>query len=71
MTFGFLEGAAVTIIVSAAVRALPKPPKPCSKWQHYVYCWFYNFAHGILANWDRLHGAEDGKWRKSLDRFVS
>lgn len=38
------------LVLSAAARALPEPQPMGSR----LYLWFYNFSHGMLANFDKL-----------------
>ena len=38
------------LLFSAAARALPEPAPMGSK----LYLWFYNFAHSLLANFDKV-----------------
>ena len=45
-----LTGSAGALVLSAAARALPEPVPMGSQW----YLWFYNFAHALLANWDKV-----------------
>jgi hypothetical protein len=54
----YLEGAAIALVLSAAVRALPDPEPSGSKF----YLWVFRFSHGILANWDKFKagGKPDG-----------
>jgi hypothetical protein len=44
-----LTGSGATLIVSAAARALPEPEPMGSR----LYLFFYRFAQGLLANWDK------------------
>jgi hypothetical protein len=37
-------------VLSAAARALPEPEAMGNRF----YLWFYNFAHALLANFDKL-----------------
>lgn len=48
------EGAIGALILSAAVRALPKPMQPAVTFGQKFYLWFYNFTHGLLANLDKI-----------------
>jgi hypothetical protein len=41
--------AEVTLVVSAAVDALPAPSSSTS-----LYCWFYTFCHGVLQHTDKF-----------------
>lgn len=45
-----VDGMIVFFVLSTAVRALPEPEENGSKF----YLWFYNFTHGILANYELL-----------------
>jgi hypothetical protein len=45
-----LTGSAGALVASAAARALPQPAADGSR----VYAWFYQFAHIILANFDKV-----------------
>ena len=40
--------AVLTLLLSAAVRALPKPNGSL------FYRWFYDFTHAVLSNYDKL-----------------
>jgi len=44
----FIAGMVAAIVLSSAVRALPKPEPMGSR----LYLWFYNFTHRVLANWE-------------------
>jgi hypothetical protein len=44
-----LTGSAGALLASAAARALPQPAAGGSRF----YAWFYQFAHFILANFDK------------------
>lgn len=43
-------GSGGALVASAAVRALPTPAPMGNRF----YLWFFNFTHGMLANWDKL-----------------
>jgi len=52
-----LMGSAGALVLSAAARALPSPAASGSRF----YAWFYQFAHLLLANFDKAgigNGAE-------------
>jgi hypothetical protein len=53
--FDLLMGSAGALVLSAAARALPEPTAPGSRF----YAWFYQFAHLILANFDKVQIAND------------
>jgi hypothetical protein len=46
----WLTGGVAALVLSAAARALPDPRSNDSR----VYLWFYNFAHALLANFDKV-----------------
>jgi hypothetical protein len=50
-----LMGSAGALVLSAAARALPEPTAPGSRF----YAWFYQFAHLLLANFDKVEIAND------------
>jgi hypothetical protein len=50
-----LMGSAGALVLSAAARALPEPTPPGSRF----YAWFYQFAHLLLANFDKVEIAND------------
>lgn len=50
-----LMGSAGALVLSAAARALPEPSAPGSRF----YAWFYQFAHLILANFDKVRTGYD------------
>ena len=50
-----LMGSAGALILSAAARALPTPNPLGSRF----YLWFYQFAHILLANFDKVQIAND------------
>jgi hypothetical protein len=50
-----LMGSAGALVLSAAARALPEPAAPGSRF----YVWFYQFAHLILANFDKVEIGND------------
>jgi hypothetical protein len=50
-----LMGSAGALVLSAAARALPEPPAPRSSF----YGWFYQFAHLLLANFDKAQIGND------------
>ncbi len=43
-------GAVLTVVLSAAVRALPDPPEGGGMFYRFVF----NFAHAILSNYDKV-----------------
>ena len=43
-------GAGGALVISAAARALPAPAAMGNKF----YAWFYQFAHILLANFDKV-----------------
>lgn len=45
---GWLDGMALFWVISAAVRALPKPKESASD----LYLWFFQFTHTLLANFE-------------------
>ncbi len=45
------SGAAIALILSAAVRALPVPGTTTG-FSVAIYTWLYRFANGILSNYD-------------------
>ncbi len=47
------SGAVGAIMLSAAVRALPEPGTSGSNPFSALYGWFFRFANGVLANFDR------------------
>jgi hypothetical protein len=49
-----LTGSAGALVASAAARALPQPAADGSR----VYAWFYQFAHIILANFDKVQAGQ-------------
>jgi hypothetical protein len=49
-----LTFAALALLLSAAVRALPTPPDPPVGFCQGFYFWLFNFTHGVLANWDKV-----------------
>jgi hypothetical protein len=51
----FLMGSGGALLLSAAARSLPEPSSPGSRF----YAWFYQFAHLILANFDKTQGRND------------
>jgi hypothetical protein len=51
----FLTGSAGALTVSAAARALPEPAPHGSR----LYAWFYQFAHLMLANFDKAQVGSD------------
>jgi hypothetical protein len=56
--WNLLQGAAGALILSAAVRALPKPPEPAvGFWQNF-YSWLYRFANLVLANLDKVRNGK-------------
>jgi hypothetical protein len=50
-----LMGSAGALVLSAAARALPAPTVSGSRF----YAWFYQFTHLLLANFDKVHFAND------------
>lgn len=48
-------GSAGALVVSAAARALPSPVPLGSRF----YSWFYQFAHLLLANFDKVQLGND------------
>ena len=48
-------GSAGALVLSAAARALPEPTTLGSRF----YAWFYQFAHLLLANFDKVEIAND------------
>ena len=50
-----LMGSAGALVLSAAARALPVPTTLGS----HFYAWFYQFAHLLLANFDKVQIAND------------
>jgi hypothetical protein len=50
-----LMGSAAALVLSAAARALPEPIALGSRF----YTWFYQFAHLILANFDKAQIGND------------
>lgn len=50
-----LMGSAGALVLSAAARALPEPTTLGSRF----YAWFYQFAHLLLANFDKVGIAND------------
>lgn len=52
-----LTGSAGALMASAAARALPEPAAGGSQ----VYAWFYQFAHFILANFDKAQVGNDSQ----------
>jgi len=50
-----LMGSAGALVLSAAARALPAPAAMGSRF----YAWFYQFAHLLLANFDKVQIAND------------
>jgi hypothetical protein len=50
-----LMGSAGALVVSAAARALPTPAPLGSRF----YAWFYQFAHLLLANFDKVQLGND------------
>jgi hypothetical protein len=50
-----LMGSAGALVLSAAARALPAPTASGSRF----YTWFYQFAHILLANFDKVQLAND------------
>lgn len=46
----FVTGGAVSLVLSAAARALPAP-LPCGS---RLYLWFYQFSQNLLANFDKV-----------------
>jgi hypothetical protein len=50
-----LMGSAGALLLSAAARALPVPSPLGSRF----YLWFYQFAHILLANFDKVQIAND------------
>ena len=48
-------GSAGALVASAAARALPEPAVNGSRF----YVWFYQFAHFILANFDKTQIGND------------
>jgi hypothetical protein len=48
-------GSAGALVLSAAARALPEPTPLGSR----LYAWFYQFAHLVLANFDKVQVAND------------
>lgn len=46
----YAQGAIAAIVLSAAVRALPDPEPKGNK----AYLFLFNFAHALLANFDKL-----------------
>ena len=47
--FNLLTGSSGALIASAVARAMPQPSENGSR----LYCWFYRFAHFVLANFDK------------------
>jgi hypothetical protein len=54
-----LMGSTGSLVLSAAARALPEPAALGSRF----YAWFYQFAHLILANFDKVQTANDDQSR--------
>jgi hypothetical protein len=52
-----LTGSAGALVASAAARALPQPEANGSRF----YAWFYQFAHFILANFDKAQVGNDSQ----------
>jgi hypothetical protein len=50
-----LMGSAGALVLSAAARALPDPAPLGSRF----YAWFFQFAHLLLANFDKVQIAHD------------
>ena len=50
-----LIGSAGALVLSAAARALPEPAPLGSR----LYAWFYQLAHPLLANFDKVQIAND------------
>jgi hypothetical protein len=50
-------GSAGALVLSAAARALPEPTPLGPRF----YAWFYQFAHLVLANFDKAQIANDVK----------
>ena len=50
-----LMGSAGALVLSAAARALPVPTAMGSRF----YAWFYQFAHLLLANFDKVQISND------------
>ena len=50
-----LMGSAGALVLSAAARALPAPAPLGSRF----YAWFYQFAHLLLANFDKVQISHD------------
>jgi len=50
-----LMGSAGALVLSAAARALPAPAPLGSRF----YQWFYQFAHLLLANFDKVQISHD------------
>ena len=50
-----LMGSAGALVLSAAARALPAPAASGPRF----YTWFYQFAHILLANFDKVQLAND------------
>ena len=48
-------GSAGALVLSAAARALPAPTPLGSR----LYAWFYQVAHLVLANFDKVQIAND------------
>ena len=48
-------GSAGALVLSAAARALPEPTPLGSR----LYAWFYQFAHLVLANFDKVQIANE------------
>jgi hypothetical protein len=51
----FLMGSVGALLLSATARALPAPTLLGSR----LYAWFYQFAHLLLANFDKVQIAND------------
>jgi len=50
-----LMGSAGALVLSALARALPAPTTMGSR----CYAWFYEFAHLLLANFDKVQFSND------------
>lgn len=53
----FVMGSVGALLLSASARALPAPGLSGSRF----YAWFYQFAHLVLANFDKARFGNDNQ----------